>query len=327
MKYQTRAVTVQQAAHGGTASIHVHVFTGSMPGPTVYLQGNLHGPEVFGTALLVELVREIKKKKDIRGKLIIVPCANPMGVSQVSYNSMVGRWNSQSGANWNRIFPTSVLKNRKDEKLFYKKLAGIKNASIEKTLAAALRSLSTGADYIVDIHTTGSASAEHLFTYPWMHGDFAALGVPIHLSLDTEDTAGAFDESHVIPFLRSLPKDEIPKAATWEAHHHGHIDGALLARRLSQLLNFLDGIHGKETRKKNPVVYLKSAHLQAPIGGYYSWIKNIGDGINNGETYALVYKPDGTIVPAKAPRACILLGTYGVAATAQGEQIALIAYN
>ena len=240
MKFQKKTVTIQQLAHGETLAIQTHVFAGKKEGPTIYLQANLHGPEVFGTALLLELIEVLKKKKDIKGRVIIVPCANPTAVSQVAYNSMVGRWNPQSGANWNRIFS----------------LAGTGD-SIEAKLAAALGSLSAGADYVLDIHTTGSANAEHLFTYPWMHETFAALGTPFHLELDPDEVVGAFDESHAQATV-----------ATWEAHHHGDIDAVILKQRLSQLLNWLNSVWGqKYVAKSKPKIFSKSTHLHAPIAG------------------------------------------------------------
>lgn len=320
---------MQQLANGETISIYAHIFKGTS-GPTVYLQGNLHGPEVFGTALLLEFIHAIKKKKDIKGKLIIVPCANPMAVNQVAYNSMIGRWNSQSGNNWNRIFPTTPIKSHQGEIKFYSDLAKSKNLSIESKLSVILRSLSAGADYVLDIHTTGSSNTEHLFTYPWMHDDFLALGTPIHLELNTTDVVGAFDESHVVPFVRFLQRKKISKVATWEAHHHGHIDKGILEQRLSQLMNWLGNIWGGKALQNNqpPKIFTHSKYLYAPLAGYYSWVKGVGEKVEAGETYALVYQSrEGKIFVAKADITFVLISIYGIAATASGEQIGWIAYD
>jgi predicted deacylase len=329
MKYQKKNIVVQQSANGEKISVHAHIFSGT-PGPTVYLQGNLHGPEVFGTALLIELIEEIKNGMDIKGTLVIVPCANPMAVGQVAYNSMVGRWNPQSGVNWNRIFPVAPLKDHDDEIAFYKDLLARDNQSVELRLAAILRSLSANANYVLDIHTTGSSCAEHLFTYPWMHENFRALKVPVHLTLNPADVVGAFDESHVAPFLGVLPKDRLANVATWEVHHHGHIDGTVLKKRLSQLHDWLNSIWGNKTRHQSPTpqIFLHGDHLCAPIAGYYSWTKKAGDVLKIGDTYALVYRPeDSTVVEAKAGFNFTLLGIYGTGATASGEQIGWIAHD
>ncbi len=329
MKYQKKSIPVQQLANGEMLMIHTYTFIGAESGPTVYLQGNLHGPEIFGTALLIELIEIMKKKKTFKGKIIIVPCANPMGVIQVAYNSMVGRWNPQSGNNWNRIFPINPFTSHEEEKLFYQKVLADKNVSSESRLVGILRTLSSGADYVLDIHTTGSLSAEHLFTYPWMQENFYALNVPVYLSLNPLDSAGAFDESHVLPFLQSLSKEKIPKVATWEVHHHGHIDSAILTKRLAQLVHWLSDIWGEGVHKNiEPKIFTQSEHLYAPLAGYYSWVKNVGEEIKIGETFAVVYQPStGKKTTVKAGRSCMLLGIYGIGATAAHEQIGWVAYN
>ncbi|MBI5420995.1 MAG: succinylglutamate desuccinylase/aspartoacylase family protein [Parcubacteria group bacterium] len=327
MKYQKKSMAIQQLANGEIVKIYAHIFTSSKPGPTIYVQGNLHGPEVFGTALLIELVQEMKKNKDFKGKIVIVPCANPMGVNNVVYNGITGRWNQQSGTNWNRIFSISPLKNRQEEIVFYDNLLKIEKLSIESKLAAMLRSLSAGADYVLDIHTTGIFNTDHLFTYSWMSEDFSALQAPVHLLLDPKTTVCAFDESHVIPFLKSLTKKEVPKVATWEAHSHGYFDNLILKQRLSQLLNWLRNTWGNESKQNNkPAIFKQYAHLTAPVAGYYCWTKKVGERVCAGESYARVYQPNsGDFVFAKAENDFVLLGIYGVVATASGEQIGWVA--
>jgi len=322
MNYQKKSLPIQQLANGEILTTQAYIFKGNKPGPKIYLQGNLHGPEVFGTALLLELIQVIKKMKQMRGELIIVPCANPMGVNQTSYNSMIGRYNHQSGINWNRIFPTTP--SAKARSAFQKEN---NNLSIESKLAEILHSISSGSDFILDIHTTGISSAEHLFTYSWMHKEFSALNVPIHLTLDPKNVVGAFDESHVIPFLQSVPKDKISKVATWEAHHNSDIDSDILKQRLSQIINWLAGIwNEKPTPRTKIEIYSKYTHLYAPTAGYFSWIKRVGDKVKKEEVYAFVYNPiSEKIIPVKAKFSFILLGIYGIPAIASGEQIGWIA--
>ena len=322
MNYKIKNLPIQKLANGSKLTVQAYIFKGNKPGPKIYLQGNLHGPEVFGTALLLELIQAIKKMKKIRGELIVVPCANPMGVNQVSYNSMIGRYNHQSGVNWNRIFPI-LLQNT----LKFTAQRETVNLSIESKLAATLHSLSSGSDYVLDIHTTGISSVEHLFTYSWMHKEFSALNVPIHLTLDTKNVVGAFDESHVIPFLKSLPLEKITKVATWEAHCNSDIDNKVLKQRLSQMLNWLAVVwNEKQTQMTKIEIYSKYSHLYAPIAGYYSWITKVGDKVKKGEIYAFVYNPlSDKIMPIKAKFSFILLGIYGIPAIANGEQIGWIA--
>ncbi|MBU6323189.1 succinylglutamate desuccinylase/aspartoacylase family protein [Patescibacteria group bacterium] len=101
---------VQQLATGEKLSVTSYRFSSSQHGPKVYLQANIHGPEVLGTAVLTKLLPWLHEMetKDMCGSVIVVPCANPMAVQQTAYNSMIGRWNGRSGMNWNRITPLSA---------------------------------------------------------------------------------------------------------------------------------------------------------------------------------------------------------------------------
>lgn len=322
---------VQQLATGENLEVHSYTFGDTAAGPKIYLQANLHGPEIFGTALLVRLVQQLEKSEGWPGTIVVVPCANPMGVQQTGYNSMTGRWNARDGANWNRIIPISKKwDNRAEEKAFYEKMLLSENLSVQKRLAAVLRTLSSGADYVIDIHTTGSVSVEHLFTFSWMSKAFASLGTPIHLHVDGDGgSVGAFDESHVFPFLESLPHEAVPKVITWETYIHGAIDEVLVTERLEQLIRWLKSTLSGDNSSELPYeTFNMSTELRAPIAGYYAWLKDVGDTVDAGETYARVYQPwDCQISEAKAEFPFTLIGTYGVNATSTGEQIAYIARN
>ncbi len=333
MKAQHSILPVQELASGETLLVHAYTYTGSTKGPFIYLQANVHGPEICGTAILMEYMRILDAMDDMPGKITIVPCANPMAVNQVTYNSMIGRFNMQSGSNWNRIFTSSEFSSHEEEALYFTAKKELPSSSTESRLAATLRSLSSGAQYVLDIHTTGSACAEHLFTHARTHADFAALGVRYHIELPDNDPVGAFDESHVIPFLKSLPTQDLPRVATWEVHHHGDVAAKVVTQRLAQLTNWIKSTQVSFTSKdaatpastKEIVVLSNALHLYAPAGGYYSWKCAIGDTVTKDAVYAHIYQPaSNSIVEARATRDFVLLGTYGVGAQAQGEQIGLM---
>lgn len=319
---------VQTLPSGEVLTVHAYTIEGGAPGPTVYLQANLHGPEICGTAILIELLAVLKKQEHFSGKVIVVPTANPIGVNATAYNSMIGRFNIQSGNNWNRIFPTGISfsTHEEEKEYFTKKLLGQNNSS-ETRLSSTLRSLSTGAEYVLDIHTTGVSCAEHLFTFSWMHETFAPLGAPFHIEIPENDPAGVFDESHVLPFLNTLGKEKAPKVATWEVHHHGAIDRTTVATRLKQLQSWLEPLLGirENNVSPSPVILKDGAHLNAPKGGYYSWHVRVGDTVKHQDVYASLYHPEtGERTEVKADFPFILLGTYGVGAQAEGDQIAYV---
>ena len=115
----------------GQIIIPVVVIKGG-PGPTVLCTGGVHGDEYEGPIVLGALARELKPQ-DVRGRLIIVPTANPPA-------ALAGRRTSPiDGGNLARLFP------------------GEANGSPTSQIAEGItRLLLAEADYLVDFHSGGS---------------------------------------------------------------------------------------------------------------------------------------------------------------------------
>ncbi len=326
MKYQKTSYPVQQLATGEKLFIHAYSFEGTLPGPSIYLQANLHGPEIFGTTLLGKIITFLEKRANFPGKIIVVPCANPVAVQVTEYNSQGGRWNVQNGNNWNRIFQINQSWNsREEEKQYYTNLLQSTNLSIENTLASTLKILSSTADYVIDIHTTGSKNENHLFVDDNSSSVFIPLGASVHILWDKENAVGAFDESHI--FSHTVKQTH---ACTWEAHHHGDIDSQVLQQRFEQLTDWLQSIWCKKIETKMPkqIKITNTMHLVSEVGGYYTWTREVGEKIKQGEIYAHAYQPwTNTTIFLKAKKSFILLSTYGIGAIASGQQIGWIAYS
>lgn len=333
MKYYKKKYPIQKLPTGSEHAIVAHVFEGSQKGPKIYLQANLHGSEVFGAVLLMLLIEKLKKEKELKGSIVIVPVANPMGVNNTVYNSIAGRWNSISGKNWNRMFPSDIeWKDHKEEKEYFNEQLAKQNISVEEKLAATLRLLSTGADCVVDIHTTGSDNCPHLFTREDFSEDFELLGAKVHLLSSKEVFDNTFEESHVYPFRNMLSSSDIPRSCTWEVHHDGTIDKNMLEERIEQLQNWIAGVWGKSAKnvfglKLKPKKFSSFENLKAPAAGYYVWTKKVGEDAAKGEEYAKVYLPQtASCVSVKAEFPFTLISTYGIGAIAEGEQVAWIGF-
>lgn len=332
MKNYKQILPVQQLATGEMLSVYAYVFNTGKPGPKIYLQANLHGPEIFGTTLLGELVTHLEKQPDIPGTIIIVPVANPVAVQASAYNALVGRWNMHNGVNWNRIFNTHIpFSSLAEQKQYYENLLQMDNLSIENKLAATLKILSTDATHIIDIHTTGTHNTPHVFTHALSSQVFYPLNAKVHITWDKADTVGAFDESHIAPFLGNMPTIDIPHACTWEVYHHGENNWAAEQERFTELRNWLQSVWNLEIFKStaSPLVFPVecTTHLVSEIGGYYTWKKQAGDRVNTGEEYASVYQPwHHKTVSLRAKNPFVVMGIYGVQAIGSGEQIAWIGH-
>ncbi len=58
--------------------IPVHIFAGAEPGPTLLVQGAIHGGEVIGSIAILDLVAHLNPQ-ELRGNVIAVPVVNRVG--------------------------------------------------------------------------------------------------------------------------------------------------------------------------------------------------------------------------------------------------------
>jgi predicted deacylase len=76
-------------------------------GKKVYIQASLHADEVPAMLVAHVLRRELERldlEARIHGEVILVPAANPIGLSQVVHGTPLGRFDLASGVNFNRAF-------------------------------------------------------------------------------------------------------------------------------------------------------------------------------------------------------------------------------
>jgi len=77
-------------------------------GRKVYVQASLHADELPGMLVahhLRERLRALEAAGRLRGEIVVVPVANPIGLSQTVLRANLGRFHLPSGANFNRHYP------------------------------------------------------------------------------------------------------------------------------------------------------------------------------------------------------------------------------
>ena len=130
--------------------VPVFRFTGTDAGaPSVYLQAALHASELPGTALLHFLCARLRQAEEdgaILGDITVVPQANPIGLSQVHFGEMQGRFDLGSRTNFNRDFPLIALDERDD--LLGKDMP----LTAVNRLKRELLHMALGADLVLDLH-------------------------------------------------------------------------------------------------------------------------------------------------------------------------------
>lgn len=121
-------------AIGNTISIEYYVIDSLFSWPCIYIQWWMHGWEV--TIWIFHYIVEILQCFLIKGKIILVPYANPLSWIQKIHYSTIGKYDRYDGKDRNRNFPWTPL------------------WTWAERIAYALLQLSKDADYVIDLHTS-----------------------------------------------------------------------------------------------------------------------------------------------------------------------------
>jgi uncharacterized protein len=106
---------VRTLASGNVLHIPVYRFKGG-PGKKVYIQANIHGPEVAGIPAAYRLVELLKEQEIIHGSVTVVPSINPVALDLKVNGLSVGYAdpNEYTVGNFNRIYQM-LVKNKPAE--------------------------------------------------------------------------------------------------------------------------------------------------------------------------------------------------------------------
>ena len=98
-----KKIPLHSYPNGDSVHLRVYEFDSKEPGPTVYIQANVHGSELQGNAVIYHVLEHLKQG-DFKGRWIIVPQANPVGINSKSIHFTNGRVSQISGENFNRTY-------------------------------------------------------------------------------------------------------------------------------------------------------------------------------------------------------------------------------
>mmetsp|Transcript_14197 Transcript_14197/g.14827 ORF Transcript_14197/g.14827 Transcript_14197/m.14827 type:complete len:407 (-) Transcript_14197:52-1272(-) len=183
----------------------------------VYIQGSLHADEIPGLLVcnhLSKLLDEAASRGEIEGEIIIVPFANPIGLSQQILGHHVGRFCLESGINFNRSWfdcteevsreiegkltsdPNENVRIIREELIrqIDKKSAIDEDVVLKKTL---LR-ISSISDIVLDLHCDGEAIL-HMYTHDRLWPNLSDLSEELGSKcqlLDSNSGGNCFDEAN-----------------------------------------------------------------------------------------------------------------------------------
>ncbi|HST93846.1 MAG TPA: succinylglutamate desuccinylase/aspartoacylase family protein, partial [Microvirga sp.] len=263
---RTEQIALAPLAPGADLSLTVQRFGTDGARPRIYIQASLHADEIPGMIAahhLRERLAALEGEGRIRGEIVLVPSANPIGLGQRVLGDPVGRFNLSDGVNFNRGYPDLVPKvaSRLEGKLTDDGEANVRlirealQAECEawepsnpaEVMKKALLGLAHSADIVLDMHCDSEAVV-HLYTHTRSEEAFAPLSALIgaHAYL-LADVSGdePFDEACSRPWAEladRFPAHPIPfscHSTTLEfrgerdvSHETGQADAAALVSYL-----------------------------------------------------------------------------------------------
>ncbi len=308
---------------------------GSGSGPKVYIQSALHADEWPGLMCshhLCGMLDAAEADGLINGEIVMLPYANPIGMSQSINDRMLGRFRlADGGGNFNRDWPDlseGILEKVDNKSIQFGSDAADATENVKTMRAAlldvvaslpdetekdahrkALMGLSVDADYVFDLHCDWEASL-HVFSHA-EHVDITMelardMGIPVAL-VDTGLVGGPFDEAHTNPWIivrkeLGLSESALPSACygtTIELRGQRDVSDELGALDASNLYRFMvrrgviTGDAGAlPAALCNPTPLDGVEMTKATREGLIAWKIELGDTISKGDLLAEIIDID-----------------------------------
>lgn len=292
----------------------------------VYIQASLHADELPGMLVawhLKQRMAELDNAGRLLGEVVVVPVANPIGLEQVLMDTPLGRYELESGQNFNRGFvdlgqhvgdeiearlTQDASRNRE---LVRDSLLAALNAQTATTqlhsLRLTLQRLACDADMVLDLHCDFE-SVEHLYTTPeaWPKVEPLSRYLGAQASLLATDSGGqSFDECFTLVWWqlqqRFGERFPIPMGSfsvTLELRGQGDVNHSLASRDCQAIINYLidfgliDGERQMPPELLYPATPLAAVEpVATPVGGLLVFCAMPGEHVDAGQLIAEIIDP------------------------------------
>ncbi|MHA6557522.1 succinylglutamate desuccinylase/aspartoacylase family protein [Pseudomonas alliivorans] len=292
----------------------------------VYIQASLHADELPGMLVawhLKQRLAELDNAGRLLGEVVVVPMANPIGLEQVLMDTPLGRYELESGQNFNRGFvdlgqhvgdeiearlTQDASRNRE---LVRDSLLAALNAQTATTqlhsLRLTLQRLACDADMVLDLHCDFE-SVEHLYTTPeaWPKVEPLSRYLGAQASLLATDSGGqSFDECFTLVWWqlqqRFGERFPIPMGSfsvTLELRGQGDVNHSLASRDCQAIINYLidfgliDGERQMPPELLYPATPLAAVEpVATPVGGLLVFCAMPGEHVDAGQLIAEIIDP------------------------------------
>lgn len=317
---------------------------GKAAGKKVYIQASLHADEVPAMLVAHTLRRELERLEAegrVKGEIILVPAANPIGLSQVVHSIPFGRFDLANGINFNRSYKhvAEDLKASLAGRLGQDAQANVDliRAHARQSVAAwepenatqalkkTLLGMAIDADIMLDLHCDNEAVL-HLYTGTPLAEAVKPLAALLqaHATLLARESGGEpFDEACSRlwwDLAAAFPGAAIPMACigvTVELRGEMDVRYALAGKDARALLQYL-ARHGVLDIPLDPLPALVAEPtplegvepIAAPHSGVLVFLKNLGDRVQSGDAVADIVNPvSGQVTTLRATQTGILFAS------------------
>ncbi|WP_394230829.1 succinylglutamate desuccinylase/aspartoacylase family protein [Shewanella colwelliana] len=364
MKPSRTSLKIGELATGQDLELPIFQFEPAhITAPSVYIQANVHGAEVQGNAVIYQLM-QLLENCELRGKVTLVPLANPLGINQKSGEFTLGRFDPITGVNWNREY----FDHKVDVAAWYAKHSHLADGELIQAYRAMLVErcqirlqsewgVTTGqqqavmlqrmgheADIVLDLHT-GPKACKHLYC-PEYDAEAATLFSIPYTLLIPNDFGGAMDESVFCPWwqLSEYVGEQgreltVPVSAfTLELGSQECIDldDALVdAKGIMAYLSHRGVV--ADTVPAAPMqrfaCYLKDyKKFHSPMGGMVEYLAKVGQPLAAGEPLANILRLDlygssKVLTPLHLSQDCVPILHFASASVYQGTELYKVMTN
>lgn len=322
MTHRIERIALPSSRIGTHRDLVVHRFGAPGAGPKAYVQAALHADEIPGMLVAERLIAKLSEAT-VTGEVVVVPVANPVGLSQVVLGGPAGRCALEDGGNFNRGFAdlSGAVEERVRGKLgpdaavnvavvrdaLRAALGQVRPVGELAALRHALLSLAIDADLVFDLHCDMEA-VQHLYTgtalWPGAADLAAELGAEVVL-LSSESGGNPFDEACSAPWWivgeRLGPATPLPPAclaATIELRGKADVTDALAEADAGALLRVLMR-RGVVAGDPGPLPELRCAatpltglaRITAPVAGVITYRVEPGAAVKPGDPVADIVDP------------------------------------
>lgn len=313
-------------APGTERHLTLHRFGRPGARPKAFFQAALHADELPGVLVLQHLIALLgaaEREGRLKGEVLIVPAANPIGLAQIVHGQLLGRYGLDASGNFNRGFPdlstaaVEALRGRLGRDAaanaalvrttLLKLLAEKKALGEAQQLRLTLMRLALDADIALDLHCDDQALL-HLYAGPklWPEiADLAALLGAAAVLLEEDSGGEPLDEALARPWWRLI--DANPGAAlsaasmiaaTVELRGRADIDEAQAQKDAQALLKFLvrRGVVAGEAAALPPLLGQGTPlqavdFVKAPHAGLLVHRRGLGERVRSGDVVAEIVEP------------------------------------